>query len=265
MAGGQDPNDPQGNIDQTSQSTQGEITQTEGAAPPPQDEAKPDWRDRRIGEQQERLRQRNARIQELEAQLRQQGQPAQPPQGNGNVQQFPQQPVAPTGDIQRQINEAAAQLANAQEFTRRCNEVAEAGRRVYNNFDQRVTRLTGLVDPNDQIQVMHYNAFLNAAMETGQAARLIYDLGGDLNEASRIMAMEPVKMAVELTRLSARVSTTDQTGTPRPLQPLGSATNTNQRTLIQPDDPDQADNLPMSEWMKRREEQVASKRQRTLG
>jgi hypothetical protein len=229
--------------------------------------AAPDWRDRRIGEQQARLRERNARIQELERQLAASGISAQPQGGNGQGQPQPSQPTwtqPQPQDIQRQINEQAAALAATQEFNRRCNEVAEAGRRVYNNFDQRVGRLAGLVDGSDAQQVARYNAFLSAAMETGQATRLIYDLGGDLNEASRIMAMEPVKMAVELTRLSARATTTDQSGAPRPLQPVATMAQNN-RTSIQPDDPDSADNLSTEEWMARREEQVASRRQRTLG
>lgn len=260
MSGGQDPPPTGGTEDQTQQ--------TEGQTPPvpPVDEPpKVDWRDRRIGEQQARLRERNARIAELEAQLR--GQPApQPPAGASAGQPTYQQPPQAPGDIQRQITEAAAQMAAASEFTRRCNEVAESGRRVFTNFDQRVQRLTGLVDPNDNQQVVHYNAFLNAAMETGEAARLIYDLGGDLNEASRIMAMEPVKMAVELTRLASRVSTTDRSNAPPPINPLGSAANSlPKNTLIQPDDADQSDNLSTEEWMRRREEQVASRRQRTLG
>src|SRR5215467_8982500 len=93
-----------------------------------------DWRDRRIAEQQQRLRDRNARIQELEAQLAQTqgGHPPQPgPQPQPQYGQYGQPAGAPPGDIQRQINEAAARMAASQEFTRRCNEVAENGRRAY--------------------------------------------------------------------------------------------------------------------------------------
>lgn len=236
---------------------------------PPQPAAEPveqrDWRDRRIGEQQQRLRERNARIAELEAQLAQiSGQAPIPQSQPGQGQQYNQYagPNNP-GDIQRQINEAAAQMAATQEFTRRCNEVAEAGRRSYGNFDQRVQRLTGLVDANDTQQVQQYNNFLSACMETGQASRLIYELGGDLNEASRIMAMTPVKMAVELTRLSTRPGT-DTSNAPRPLTPMASASQSN-RTVIAPDDPEGADTLSIEDWMRRREEQISTRRQRTLG
>lgn len=227
-------------------------------------EPRQDWRDRRIGEQQQRLRERNARIAELEAQLASQGQPPQPSQPPQYGQQPPPQPVgAAPGDIQRQINEAAARLASNQEFTRRCNEVAEQGRRVYGNFDQRVQRLVGLVDGQDQVQVNHYNDFLKAAMQTGQASRLIFELGGNLDEASRIMAMDPVGMTYELTRMSMRTGS-EASAAPPPLTPIASAAQSN-RTMVQPDDPETADTLDTSEWMRRRTEQMQTRRQRTLG
>lgn len=241
---------------------------TEPQAPPPAVEEPPrqDWRDRRIGEQQQRLRERNARIQELEAQLAAQGgqpTPQPSPQPNYGQQQQYQPAGAPPGDIQRQINEAAARMASQQEFTRRCNEVAEGGRRQYQNFDARVTRLVGLVDANDPSQVQRYNAFLEAAMNTGQASRLIYELGGDLDEASRIMALNPQGMQHEMTRMSMR-SGTDSSGAPRPLSPIASAAQSN-RQAIQPDDPETADTISTEEWMRRREEQISTRRQRTLG
>ena len=236
------------------------VQQPEPQPEPPQ---VTDWRDRRIGEQQQRLRERNARIAELEAQLSAYAGTAQQgyqPNGAAPAPNYGSQPV---GDIQQRINEAAAQMAAAAEFTRRCNEVADSGRKVYQNFDNRVQRLTGLVDSNDAQQVAQYNAFLTAAMETGQADKLIYELGGDLNEASRIMALSPVKMAVELTKMSTRPPT-DASGAPRPLSPVASASQAN-RTTIAPDDAEGADALSTEEWMRRREEQVQGRRQRTLG
>jgi hypothetical protein len=226
----------------------------------------PDWRDRRIGEQQQRLRERNARIQQLEAQLAQVAGQTQPGyQPDPAPPGYPQQPAyaQPVGDIQRQINEAAAAMAQQAEFTRRCNDVAEAGRRVYQNFDARVQRLTGLVDGSDASQVERYNNFLRACMQTGQASRLIYELGGDLDEASRIMAQDAIGMATELTRMSMRTGS-EASGAPRPVNPVASLAQSN-RTMIQPDDPDGADQLSTDEWMRRRDEQVVTRRQRTLG
>lgn len=268
MSGGQDNPPPGDGQDPPAPQTE-PTTGTETTAPPPQPDPpqQTDWRDRRIGEQQQRLRERNARIAELEAQLRGQGgQPPQPGQGNGTQQpQFQQQPAFPQqGDIQRQINEAAERMAAAREFNRRCDDVAMEGRKLYQNFDGRVQRLVGLIDNNDPVQVQKYNDFLSACLETGQAARLVFDLGGDLNEAARIMALDPMRMAVELTKLSSRVSTTEASRAPSPLTPAASIAQS-MRTSVQPDDAENADSLSTEEWMRRREEQVASRRQRTLG
>lgn len=277
MAGSGQDNPPPGSGEQNQNPPITDPPAQGGEAPPPspqQPEPAPvmDWRDRRIGEQQARLRERNARIAELEAQLNQArgGQAPQPGQGNGQqwqppAGQPPQQPLPYNqGDIQRQIDEAASRMASVREFNRRCDEVAAQGRTQYQNFDQRVQRLVGLIDNNDPQQRDQYNAFLNACLETGQAARLVFDLGGDLNEASRIMAMEPVRMAVELTKLSTRATTTEASRAPSPLNPMASAAQA-MRTSVQPDDADNADSLSTEEWMRRREEQVASRRQRTLG
>lgn len=251
---------------------QPEVPQQQPDTPPEQPDVsretqeRQDWRDRRIGEQQQRLRERNARIQELEAQLAAAAGQAQPSyQPDPAAPNYGQQPAyaQPQGDIQRQINEAAARMAQQAEFNRRCNDVAEQGRRGYQNFDQRVQRLTGLIDANDAVQVGRYNSFLQACMETGQASRLIYELGGDLDEASRIMAMDPIGMATSLTRMSMRTGT-EPSGAPRPLNPIATAAQSN-RTMIAPDDPDGADQLSVDEWMRRRDEQVATRRQRTLG
>jgi hypothetical protein len=154
-------------------------------------------------------------------------------------------------------------MAQQQEFTRRCNEVAELGRRQYNGFDQRVQRLTGLIDNTDPMQVQRYNGFLEATLETGDAARLIHELGGDLNEASRIMALSPMRMAVELARMANR-PTAEPSAAPRPINPLGSSTP-GQRIAAAPDNPDTADQMNMEDWMRARDEQISQRRQRTLG
>lgn len=100
-------------------------------------------------------------------------------------------------------------------------------------------------------------------MQTGQASRLIYELGGNLDEASRIMAQDPVGMTYELTKMSMR-NGSDASGAPRPLNPVATAAQSDRR-MIQPDDPDNADGLTTEEWMRRRDEQIATRRQRTLG
>jgi hypothetical protein len=106
---------------------------------------------------------------------------------------------------------------------------------------------------NDPQQANVYNSFLVAAIETGEGARIIHDLGGNLDEAARIMAMSPMRMAVELTKLSMRQAA-PTTSAPRPIRPVGN--NRSHNAGINPDDPDRSDGLSTAEWMRRREQMI---------
>lgn len=227
-----------------------EQTHTSEQQPP-----RTDWRDRRIGELTARTREMRAELERLRAIA---GQGQQPPNG----QQPPPNPPPYNGgppnqvEIDRQIQERAAILAANQEFNRRCNEVAETGRRDYPDFDTAVSKLVGLVDGNDPVGVANYNSFLTAAMETGEAPKILHALGGDLNEASRILSLNPVRMAVELTRMASR-PVQEISRAPRPINPASTAAQA-QRTSTSPDDPG-SDQMSTAEWMRRREEQIAAR------
>jgi len=227
-------------------------------APQPEPAAAPrtDWKDRRIGELTARTRELRAELERLRAgQPAQNGAASQPRMPNGQYGAMPPD----QGEINRQIEELANIKAANQEFNRRCNEVAEVGRRAYPDFDLQVSRLVGLVDSNDPQGVQGYNAFLNAALETGEASKIIHALGGDLNEASRILSLNPVRMAVELTRMAEK-PVRELSSAPRPLNPA--ATNGQaQRTSASPDDPG-SDNMSTAEWMRRREEQLQTRNTR---
>src|SRR5215469_2762984 len=214
-----------------------------------------DWRDRRIGELTARNREQRAELERLRAQ-------AQPRDPNGQFRdQTPPQPNAPPDRvvIDDQIEQRAQILAANQEFNRRCDEVAIAGRKVYPDFDAQVGRLVGLVDNTDPQSMARYNEFLNAALETREAAKLIHALGGDLDEASRILSMSPRQMTVALTRMADK-PVQELSRTPRPINPAATSAQA-QRTSVSPDDPG-SDQMSTAEWMRRREEQLAGRNTR---
>lgn len=224
------------------------------AAEPPRPPQQPrvDWRDRRIGEQQQRIRELRAQLEQFQRTTVPHDPSAPPP-----PQDIRGAPPPSQQDIDRQINERAYALAQQQEFNRRCNEVADAGRTQYADFDIRVGKLVGLVDGNDPQAVANYNSFLSAALETGEASRLIYSLGGDLDEASRILGLSPIRMAVELTKMAGRPAS-EISSAPRPLNPIASQ-GVNNRAVMGADDPS-SDNLTTEEWMRRRNEQINARR-----
>jgi hypothetical protein len=164
------------------------------------------------------------------------------------------------------IERRAAELAAQHDFDRRCDEVAISGRTSFPDFDTQVGNLVRLVDRADPASNAAYANFLTAAMETGAAPQLLHDLGQNLNEASRILAMKPVAMGVALAKLassadtqSPAASTGSVSGAPRPLTPVGGRGSN--KELIHPDDTSRADSLSTAEWMARRADQIRARRE----
>lgn len=246
--------EPQEQEQEQEQEQQQPVAPEPGPEPPPAaaeekaEEAKPpepvpirrDWRDRRIDQLTARLRQAEAR----------EGQQPQPPQ------EIPTQPESP--QARAVLERRAQEIASINEFNKMCNEVAVQGQATYPDFNDRVRELVRLVDMEDQQQAGMYNSFLVAAIETGQGARVIHELGGNLDEAARIMTLTPMRMMAELTRMADKLVQGQQnpppSSAPRPIRPIGS--NRSHSAGITPDDPDRSDGLATQEWMRRREEQI---------
>jgi hypothetical protein len=165
-------------------------------------------------------------------------------------------------DFDARVSARAAELTAGNEFNRQCSEAGKAGEAAFPDFQDRVKQLVTLVDRNDPSQVQTYNQFLSAALETGNAPQLIHALGGDLDEASRIMSLSPIKMAVELTKLAAKAPQAAEggkdelqlSGAPKPITPVGGRAGPH--TQIDPTDPSRSDSLSTAEWMRRRNAQV---------
>lgn len=161
--------------------------------------------------------------------------------------------LLPKAEIERLANERAQQLAGQQAFNAACNAVAQEGRKVFPDFDASVKELGKLVDRTDQASVQAYDSFLEAALETGEAPKIIYALGRDLEEASRIMELSPIKRAQELAVL-ASASAEQVSGLPKPITTVqGKNAGPSE---ISPDDAGKSDKLSSAEWHKRRQAQV---------
>jgi hypothetical protein len=227
---------------------EGEGASTQGTEPSPQPtpepapSATPDWRDRRIATLTRRLREMQ------ESQPR----PTAPP--------VPSQQPDVTQLSNQQIEARARELSAIQDFNRRCDETALAGRAAFGEveFNGRINNLQKLVDHSDPASVQAYNSLLIAAIDTGEGPKVLHALGADLNEAQRILALAPTKMAVELTR-RALAPQPEVSAAPKPITPVRG--NGGSHSAITPDDADRADHLSTSEWMRRREAQVRERAQ----
>ncbi len=153
-------------------------------------------------------------------------------------------------------------MANQMRFNDECNKVAEAGRKAYGQeeFDNRIKDLMRLVTPGDEMSGNAYMTMISAAMKSGKPEEVIHQLGGDLKTAQRIMSLDPMSMAVELTKIATGAVNTDISHAPRPIKPV--TTKTSSLTDIDPSDPTRADNLSAAEWHKRRNAQIEGKTNR---
>jgi len=194
--------------------------------------------------------------------MQEQGRQAPAAQPTNNQQPQPQ-PQYSQADIDRLANRRAQQMAITQDFNRRCDEAALSGRAQFGEaeFNGRIANLQKLVDNSDQQSVDSYNALLTAALETGEAPKVLHALGADMNEAQRILAMHPTRMAVELTKRAMQASP-NVSGAPKPITPVG---NRGDHRQLAPDDPDRADHLSTAEWMRRREQQVVERFEASRG
>lgn len=138
------------------------------------------------------------------------------------------------------MNRRAAELRDTESFNEACNKTAEKGKEAYQDFDTAVQGYQLLGGPKRE--------FLEAINALPNGAQLYYHLGKNLDEGAHVLSLPPVKMALELTKLSAKLSKTPPVSkAPDPIKPIGSASTRS----------DNPDNMSMAEWVAWRDKQVA--------
>ena len=242
---------PQGEVTQAAAAPTGEVTTTNvettqeansaqgasTAASPLAPAPKPDWRDKRIAK--------------LTAQLRE-------IEKSAAARQTVSGTTAPsdTAAIDARVAELAELRAAQQLFERDALALIEAGRASYPDFNDRVQAFASLqsTDPSENAK---YTQLLQAVMDTGEGPKLLHSLGGDIEEAERLMRLSPTKLGIELARMATKVAE-PVSSAPKPIRPVGQgAAKTN--VEISPDDKSRADQLSTREWMTRRNAQDAER------
>jgi hypothetical protein len=174
----------------------------------------------------------------------------------------------------QELQALVAEEATRQNFNERCNTAAVAGREAHADFDKVVlgdlTSISPVVGQNGR-PVLPVT-LLEAALETGQASEVLYALGQDVNEASRIMGLRPVAQAVELAKFANKLQTAaapaepevDDDGkpiipnvsrAPAPIKPRV------KQSAVKPSwKAEDTDNFSTEEWIRQREKQVKENR-----
>ena len=183
-----------------------------------------------------------------------------------------------------ELQRLVAQESDRREFDQKCNASVEEGRKVHSDFNEVVLRdlrnLSPVFDPVAQAPSLP-RTLIEAALETGEAHEVLYALGKDTKEAERIMRLPPIKQAVEVAKFHSKIVAArqdDVTGegeenageeaeTAAPLPnvsrapaPVRSGTGRATGTVRQAFDVSDTNKSSMSEWMKKRQDEVAKKK-----
>lgn len=100
---------------------------------------------------------------------------------------------------QAEFDTAVSARAEADAFNRQADAMYDAGAGKFDDWKESVEMLnaTGIMN----------KTLLDAAMATDAGADVIHHLGNDVEEAQRIAALPPIRMAAELTKLATKLST----------------------------------------------------------
>lgn len=206
-------------------------------AEPPKSPGTPTWAQRRIDELTRQRHEAERRAQEYERRLQQLEQRQAPPESGDPAFTPPQ----PTGEeFDRRVQEAVRQ----RQFDERCNAIADKGRQEFADFNERLGAFQAL----GGIPPALVEAVVEAAPEDGH--KILYNLGGNLDEAYRISRLSPAQMGAAVAKLAGAAPAPRVSRAPEPApRPRGVG-----------DPPSKSpDDMPISEWMALREREAAAR------
>lgn len=145
---------------------------------------------------------------------------------------------------QRQASQRQQQAAQSQR-REYIGTVNQRGEKEFPDYAEKVLNNPALVCTEDMALAM-------ATAENGH--KVAYFLGNNPGEAARIASLHPMQQAIEVGRLEARLTTATQkktTSAPPPIKPVSARNSSTDSGL--------ADDLPVEEWIRRRNAQVGKR------
>lgn len=162
-------------------------------------------------------------------------------------------------EIEKRALEKARFIAQANEFNRACNSIADIGKKEYKESWDDAMRNLGMVGA---IGKDTSPEFLENAIELKDPHKVLHYLGTHMDEGARIAGLSGRKMALELARLESHLNAPTPAPTqppvsqaPPPVIPVGGAAKNGPVSL---DDP----NTSSADWFKTRQAQIEEKRNR---
>ena len=218
----------------------------EPAAPAAQDDS---WAHSRIAKLTARLRAAEEREAALRAQM---GGTTTAEAANSEAA-----PLPPPAAFNSAVQTAASELI----FQQQCQAAQQAGIAAYGaEFQNSINEImTKAVDSTDPASMNAYKSFLRVALASGEAPRIVYEMGKRTGDLSRILSLPLEAMAFEVSRMTQpKAPNVEPSAAPKPITPV--TNHSPQHTPIDPADATRHSNLSTDEWMRRRNAQISSAR-----
>ncbi len=230
---------------------EGEKTEERAATPPIEP-----WVERRLGqltaEKHEQRRAREAAEAEVVTLRERVAKLFKPDQGGEQPANPAPKPEATAplsaAEIDALVNKRAGEIESAKSFNKACDDVHERGTKEFGDDFESARKVLVSAYGED---IQSKPEFLQAIVANPDGHKVFYELGRNPQEAERILALAPVPMAVEISRLAASLSKPtgrEVSSAPAPIRGIdGSA-----RKQASLDD----DDLPIDEWIALREKDL---------
>ena len=152
-------------------------------------------------------------------------------------------PAPERGPTQDEFNSAVAQTAAKQQFDSECTQIFNTGVEELPGFEARLGNFRAIGGMSQ--------ALIEAVMESSSGAvgpqKILFELGGNMDEAARIAELSPVRMAAAVAKFAPgiREETRQVTKAPPPIKTLVSAAAATEK------DPEKMDPKEWREWRER--------------
>jgi hypothetical protein len=122
--------------------------------------------------------------------------------------------AAVTAEAERVANLRLAQ----QSFNTKCNDVEDKGSKTFGSKWATAKAQLGILDDEGRIPL----DLLTTALETDDPAKVLFELGSDIEKATEFMAMMPLRRAIAMAKIAdSKAPVRQQSKAPAPVEPIG--------------------------------------------
>lgn len=120
--------------------------------------------------------------------------------------------------VEAAAERVAAQRLAAQQFNAKCNEVEDKGSKTFGAKWQQAKAQLAVLDDEGRIPL----DILTTALETDDPAKVLFELGSDIEKATEFMAMTPLRRAIAMAKIAeSKTPERPRSKTPPPVDPIG--------------------------------------------